>query len=106
MNRKNTKIWGERENYRKYLYRVIELFPTMFAHIKPERIFLCGFVARSSKHLAKITPNRNPWQIILPEYDYAIQFHDPAFLEASRSMHLMVMAHELFHIPLLGFDKH
>lgn len=102
--RRNRKIWGPREEYRPILDRVIKDFPSVLEHIKPERIFLCGFLARRSRFLAKISPNKTPWNLLTPDFDYAIQFHDPRYSKMDRYKQRAVMFHELFHIPPGGFE--
>jgi len=97
------KLWGPREEYRTYLRKTCKLFPTLLGHIDRSRVFLCGFYARNSGHLAKITRNSNPWAVMIPDFDYAIQFWDPRFSQSHESMKIYVMLHELVHVPQGGF---
>lgn len=98
------KIWGPRPEYMRYIRQAKHLFPTMLGHIDRRRIYLCGFISRYSRHLAKITGNKNPWSSLIPDYDYAIEFWDPKFDSSSEAEKIYVVAHELFHIPKTGFE--
>lgn len=89
----------------EYVKQAKHLFPTLLGHVKRDRIYLCGFIARSSKHVAKITGNKNPWATLIPDYDYSVEFHDPVFSGFPLDKKIYVVAHELFHIPKTGFEK-
>ena len=100
---RSTKMWAVREDYRSLLKKAKKLFPTLLEHIKVDRIFLCSFSARRSRHMAKIGGNRMPWGLIIPDYDYFIQFWQSGFERSSYEYRLFVVVHELFHIPQGGF---
>src|SRR4029077_1737071 len=99
------KIWGPRPEYMQYITLAKHLFPTLLGHVKRHRLFLCGFITKRSKHVAKIRGNRNPWAILMPQYDYSIEFHDPVFSSYSDAKKVYVAFHELWHIPEGGFIK-
>lgn len=99
------KIWGPREEYQQYVKQAKHLFPTLLGNIHRHRIFLCGFIAKHSKHVAKIRGNKNPWAVLVPDYDYAIEFWDPRFSGYSEAKKIYVVVHELIHIPPMDFQK-
>lgn len=105
MVRKGGKIWEMRPDYRPLLVRAKKLFPTLLGHVKIDRIFLVGFRSRRSRHIAKISGNKRPWSIALPQYDFLIQIWSTRFDDKPKSYRLFVMLHELLHIPEGGFDK-
>lgn len=94
-----------REDYRPLLIKVKKLFPTVLAHIKTKRIALAGMEGRTSSFLARIHPNRRPWSLLSPQYDYLILFWSTRFDDRKRSFKLFVMFHELRHIPQDGQTK-
>lgn len=105
MARKGGKIWEVRPDYRPLLVRAKKLFPTLLGHVKIDRIFLVGFRSRNSRYIAKISGNKRPWSIALPQYDYAIQFWSTRFDDKEKSYKLFVVVHELFHILRGGFEE-
>ena len=100
---RSSKVWKVREDYRSLVKKAKKLFPTLLEHIKVDRIFLCSFTSRRSRHMAKIGPNRMPWSLIIPDYDYFIQFWQSGFDRSTHEYKLFVVVHELFHIPRGGF---
>jgi len=99
------KVWRLREDYRPLLIKVKKLFPTVLAHVKTKRIALAGIESRNSSFIAKIHPNRRPWSLLTPKYDYLILFWSTRFDDKKRSYKLFVMFHELRHIPEDGQTK-
>ena len=102
---RRSKTWAIREDYRPLLKKIKKLFPTVLGHVRTHRIFLVGFQHRHSDHMARISKNRYPWCMAIPDYDYIIEFWSTRFDEKSKAYKLFVMLHELRHVPEGGFDK-
>lgn len=103
--RRKRKLWEVREDLRPLLREAKELFPTLLGHVRTKRVLLCSFMSRKSGHIARISRNRSPWALALPEYDYAIEFWEPRFKISKLAYQMFVVVHELFHIPQGGFDQ-
>lgn len=103
--RRKRKLWEVREDLRPLLREAKDLFPTLLGHVRTKRVLLSSFMSRKSGHIARISRNRAPWALALPDYDYAIEFWEPRFKSSKLAYQMFVVVHELFHIPQGGFDQ-
>lgn len=101
------RLWSDRtEEYRPLLKKIKRLFPSLVGHVPLEAIFMCSFIARKSRHVARIRPVRNPWALLVPrDVCYVIEFWEQRFEDMDEANRLYVMLHELIHIPELGFEE-
>ena len=97
------RFWRQREDYRALLSEAKELFPTLLKHVKASRVLLTSFTGRKCRFIARVRANKNPWRLVLPQYDYAIEFWATQFDETSHAYKVFVVVHELLHIPRGGF---
>lgn len=102
MKRRRRTMWKTREDLRPLLIRAKKLFPTMLGHVQTKKIFLCSYTGRKSKGVASICANKRPWCLLLPDYDYCIMFWGTRFDSMDDNHQMLVMVHELIHIPALG----
>jgi len=98
-SRARKRVWRIRDDYRPLLIKTKKLFPTILGQVKTKRIKLVGFYKRHSNHMARISPNRNPWALFLPDHDYVIEFWSTRFDAEPEHEKVYVMLHELLHIP-------
>jgi predicted metallopeptidase len=103
MARRKGKFWKIREDYRPLLIETKHLFPTLLEHVKTKKVLTVGYLCRRSGDIANIRPNRYPWALLTPEYDYVISFWASQFDGKEHSEKIFTTLHELLHIPRHGF---
>jgi len=103
---KQGKTWKPREDYLPLILKAKKLFPTLLAHVKPEKLFLCGFWSKRGRHIARITRNKAPWGLLVDKYDYVIEFWSTRFDSKPEEYKIYVAVHELLHIPQGGQVPH
>lgn len=103
MKTRRGKIYAIREDLRPLLVKAKKLFPVMLGHVQTKRIFLCSVTARRLKHIARIGGVKKPFHLLIPEYDYFIEFWGNRFDNVKESLKIYVIVHELYHIPTTGF---
>lgn len=99
------KHWEIREDYRKYVKKAKRLFPTILGHVHTKRVALVGFSCATSRVAARIYPNRYPWSLLLPNYDYVISVWSTRFDNDEKYFRVFLMLHELLHIPDEGHEE-
>lgn len=97
--------WKKAFSLKPLLKKAKKLFPTVLEHVDPSKVFLCSFTKRKSPHIANIRPIKPPWTLKFSKYDYVISFWYPMFERQDHAYQLMVVVHELLHIPDHGHDE-
>lgn len=102
---RHSKNWELRDDYRADLKRAKRLFPTILGHVHTGRIALVGFTSATSKVAARIYPNRRPWSLLIPDYDYVISIWSTRYDNEKDYYKVFLMLHEAVHIPEDGHDE-
>ena len=102
---RHSKSWELREDYREDMRKAKHLFPTILGHVKTKRIALVGFTSATSKVAARIYPNRKPFSLLIPDYDYLISVWSTRYDNEEEYFRVFLMLHELTHIPQDGHEE-
>lgn len=102
---RHSKFWEIREDYRSDLKRAKKLFPTVLGHVRTKRVALVGFTAATSRVAGRIYPNRKPYSLLLPDYDYLISIWSTRYDNAEEHFRIFLMLHEAVHIPPDGHEE-
>jgi len=73
-------------------------------HIQSDRILYASFSQKKSNVLGRIGPIPPRFTPFLKDYDYFLEIHKENWLEASEGKKLYIILHELYHIPVEGFN--
>lgn len=101
---RHSKVWELREEYREDLRRAKKLFPTILGHVRTSRVALVGFTSRTSRVAGRIYPNRLPYSLLLPSYDYLISIWSTRYDSEEDYFKIFLMLHEAVHIPPDGHE--
>lgn len=82
-----------------------EEFKQKLAHIVPDRILYANFSKKESEIKGKIGQVPPRFAIFLEDFDYFLEVNQENWLESNEGQKLYIILHELFHIPVEGFDK-
>lgn len=97
-------IWTPMPELKEIVEMLRESHPESLHHVLPERILYASFSKKTSKVKGKIGPIPERYAIFLQEYDYFLEVHRESWLAADEGKRLYIILHELYHIPLEGFN--
>jgi len=98
--------WAIREDIKPIVMELIQndKFAAELAHIKPTKIGYVAFSKRTSKKMANMNAVKPMFGLFL-NIDYVLAVHLETWLVLDDSQKLVLIFHELLHIPSNGFNE-
>jgi len=87
------------------LLKKTKSFKEKLEHINSERILYSSFSKKQSRAKGKIGPIPARVAIFLKDHEYFLEVHKESWITASEGERLYIILHELYHIPIDGFNK-